>query len=611
MGSIRDKTPGARHYRPSRSSSLPIPCPTAVRFSPNLAHEDLFDGPVDAPREQPRDARHLRRVAGELPAELDAGPVAGQLDEAVLARRQERARERVHLRAPPAHELRRAPRRVVGPRQHGLAEDGARHARDLAAALPRVHHANDAVGLLALLDDEAPDVRQELEQLREPVAVRLEDARAREREGDVGLDVHRARVVPRRRRAVTRLEHARAPRNQRPAMARPLAALAALALLVVAGCGDDARPPCAAGGAACPPEAPADPRFVGPGMRSGILPHWPMFRHDGQHDGRSPIAPPSLGTLRWSFRTDGEIWSSPAVGLDGTVYVGSLDHRLYAVSPAGKLEWSFETLAYIFSSPAVAGDGTVYVGSVDAHLYAVRGGRMKWAVPLENCAFSSPTLAQDGTVYVGSNAWKVEAVTPDGRVRWIYQAKAPISTTPVILPNGLVVAGSDDANLYAIRPDGTEAGHFETRGPVRSSAAVAGDGTIYVGSDDGQLYAFAPRGGLRWAFAASAPIQSSPAVAPDGTIVVGASDKSIYGIWPNGRLRWRVPTGAAVASSPAIAADGTAYVGCDDGSVYAVGPNGDVRWTFRTGGTVFSSPAIAPDGTVYVGSADGRLYALR
>ena len=35
--------------------------------------------------------------------------------------------------------------------------------------------------------------------------------------------------------------------------------------------------------------------------------------------------------LKWSFQTSAEIWSSPAIGQDGTIYVGSSDRYLYAI----------------------------------------------------------------------------------------------------------------------------------------------------------------------------------------------------------------------------------------------------------------------------------------
>src|SRR5579871_1382198 len=194
--------------------------------------------------------------------------------------------------------------------------------------------------------------------------------------------------------------------------------LAALSIALATACGPEQLGPTAPVAT-----APAgDPRFVGPGMKSDLLPHWPMFRHDALHTAANPIAPPASPAVKWVFETGGQVWSSPSIGLDGTVYVGSLDHKLYAVSPEGKLLWDFETMAYVFSSPAIAGDGTVYFSSVDGHLYAVRNGKLKWAVPLLNCAFSSPVLGHDGTVYVGSNSWTVVAVSHEGKLLWQWKA---------------------------------------------------------------------------------------------------------------------------------------------------------------------------------------------
>ena len=67
------------------------------------------------------------------------------------------------------------------------------------------------------------------------------------------------------------------------------------------------------------------------------------------------------------------MYSSPAIGSDGTVYVGSIDRKLYAINgkTGGKL-WEFETGKDVFSSPAIGSDGTVYVGSWDNKIYAIK-----------------------------------------------------------------------------------------------------------------------------------------------------------------------------------------------------------------------------------------------
>ena len=49
---------------------------------------------------------------------------------------------------------------------------------------------------------------------------------------------------------------------------------------------------------------------------------WPMFRHDLQHTGRSLFNASELPDLKWVFPIVTSI-SSPAIGADGTIYVGS------------------------------------------------------------------------------------------------------------------------------------------------------------------------------------------------------------------------------------------------------------------------------------------------
>jgi hypothetical protein len=65
------------------------------------------------------------------------------------------------------------------------------------------------------------------------------------------------------------------------------------------------------------------------------------------------------------------VTSSPAIGADGTIYVGSADMKLYAINPDGSEKWHFTTQGAIASSPAIGSDGTIYIGSSDNNLYAV------------------------------------------------------------------------------------------------------------------------------------------------------------------------------------------------------------------------------------------------
>ena len=88
-----------------------------------------------------------------------------------------------------------------------------------------------------------------------------------------------------------------------------------------------------------------------------------MFGHDPQHTRRSPFTGPATNALKWAYTTGGAVVSSPAIGADGTVYVGSEDDKLYAIDPDGSLKWAYTTGGAVYSSPAIGADGTVYVGS--------------------------------------------------------------------------------------------------------------------------------------------------------------------------------------------------------------------------------------------------------
>jgi len=97
---------------------------------------------------------------------------------------------------------------------------------------------------------------------------------------------------------------------------------------------------------------------------------WPKFRGDSKNTGQSQYIGPQTDRLKWSYQTGSAIYSSPAIGSDGTVYIGSWDHKLYAINSDGSLKWSYLMGDNISSSPAIGSDGTVYMGSVDKKLYA-------------------------------------------------------------------------------------------------------------------------------------------------------------------------------------------------------------------------------------------------
>jgi outer membrane protein assembly factor BamB len=130
---------------------------------------------------------------------------------------------------------------------------------------------------------------------------------------------------------------------------------------------------------------------------------WMSFRGNASNTGfYEGSAPHELTELKWKFKTEGWVFSSPAVS-DGMVFFGSDDTYLYAVDiKTGQEKWKFKTEGRVESSPAVS-DGMVFFGSSDHYLYAVniKTGQEKWKFKTEGAVESSPAVS-DGMVFFGS-----------------------------------------------------------------------------------------------------------------------------------------------------------------------------------------------------------------
>ena len=157
------------------------------------------------------------------------------------------------------------------------------------------------------------------------------------------------------------------------------------------------------------------------------------------------------GTRKWMFETGGSVISSPAIGSDGTLYMGSNDGNLYAVNPGGRLKWKFQTEGAVHSRPAIASDGTIYIGSFDHYVYAVNpNGSLKWRFPTGAEVNASPVLDHDGTIYIGSFDHHVYAINPNGSLKWKFQTEGELFSAPTIGADGTIYVTSWDHNLYAL-----------------------------------------------------------------------------------------------------------------------------------------------------------------
>src|ERR1700760_1767144 len=90
---------------------------------------------------------------------------------------------------------------------------------------------------------------------------------------------------------------------------------------------------------------------------------WPKFRHDAAQDGKSSVKPTSKSGTFWTYRTGKGIFSSPVVGGNGDIYIGSADRTFYALKADGTVDWKLLTGEIIDSSALLDDKGRVYFGS--------------------------------------------------------------------------------------------------------------------------------------------------------------------------------------------------------------------------------------------------------
>lgn len=348
---------------------------------------------------------------------------------------------------------------------------------------------------------------------------------------------------------------------------------------------------------------------------------------------------PPQSQQKWAFTAGNEIYSSPAIGVDGTIYIGSDDGKIYALDPVdGHQIWAYtESMPSPQSfraAPIVAPDGTIYARRSSGHLYAINpNGTLKWRVTISYDSYVSPALGRDGTIYIAGYT-SLYAFSPQGILLWTYATGNTIYSSPAIAPDGTIYFGGMDAKLHAVNPvtglSKAAPWPLTLGGSIASSPAIGPDGTIYVGSYDKKLYAIRQDGTFKWpAIDLGGKVDAAPAIGPDGSVYVGSWTQNVccgtpiqsyfYSVNPNtGQVNPGWPytgtSGSFFRSSPAVAADGTVYVGSYDGKLHAFTASGATKpggWPFSAWGSVFSSPAIDRDGTVYFGTVGSKVHAVK
>jgi outer membrane protein assembly factor BamB len=334
-----------------------------------------------------------------------------------------------------------------------------------------------------------------------------------------------------------------------------------------------------------------------------------LFQASITHSGVYPQSKySSFGNLKWKFKSNGRIYSSPAA-INGVIYIGSEDHYLYAIDKeTGRALWDFKTGGAVDSSPAVY-ENVVYFGSFDGYYYAVntKTGKLIWK------------FKTGGEKLVGNKGlW---GMTPSNL--YMEDQYDFYLSSPVLDLNDqhlTIYFGSSDGNLYALNAHtGKKKWVFKTNGIIHTSPALY-NGMVCFGSWDTYLYALdAASGKLKWRFkTAEQPvyhqlegIQSSP-TCYNGSVYFGCRDGHFYSLNANtGKLLWKVDTGGSWVLTTAAVKDGVLYITTSDTYLFRAldAKTGTEKFRFKANGYLYSSAALSGN-TAYFGDFSGKLFAI-
>lgn len=402
----------------------------------------------------------------------------------------------------------------------------------------------------------------------------------------------------------------------------------------------------------------------------------PMYHHDVRHTGQSHLLGPlSVENVQIWPGTD-KIRTSPALSADGsTLYVGQ-GWDFYSINTATMAtNWRYRLHADVSdSSPAVGIDGTIYIGDRDNTFTAFRpNGTVKfqinhgyegdvWAHPVIGPA-TLPAVHQRGTIYYAHDQTKegvgiFRAVKPDGTEKWALPYKIGNfvrQSSPAIDKNGIIYLGDLSGYVHAFRDNDASVERIwkykvssSSPGLTASPVISADSTTLYIGTssaitgiamgltalDITNPACFSstapPCNPIRWTFATAGRVDQTPALATSGTLYVPAMDggqKRLYAITPNATntgatQKWvfgPIASGSETSAYPIVGADGVIYVAIKNG-IYALRDDATTAtqlWAYQTTNFIQAMPVIdgPPLGgtgtaTIYVPSRDTKIYKI-
>jgi outer membrane protein assembly factor BamB len=180
----------------------------------------------------------------------------------------------------------------------------------------------------------------------------------------------------------------------------------------------------------------------------------------GGDEGRLYALDPATGATRWSYGTLNALPVPPAVAGNGLIYLPSNDGNVYVLAANGQLlsKINLDGATFDVSSPAIGADGTVYIGTRGSNtLYALKEGT---PIAIPTSAATSPATASaaqaapaavqtaqapEGFPFVRCGSGRIYFITPNRTIGDYVINPAVLGASPILQTSATVPQALIDA----------------------------------------------------------------------------------------------------------------------------------------------------------------------
>jgi len=357
--------------------------------------------------------------------------------------------------------------------------------------------------------------------------------------------------------------------------------------------------------------------------------------------------------IKWTLLLDGYVESNVSIDLEGNIYTGCYDGKLYSLSPQGKINWSYKTKDIIRSAPAIDGEGNVYTGSYDGFLYALdRPGNLMWKFRCNDAIASSPAIGDNETIFFGSldgNVYAIHSGEPEAEIKrpdeatgkekftgnqygqspeknwkssfagpsvpnlkWEFRPGDVAGTSPVIYKDKIYVGTSErdkEARVYLLNKDGTVEWVSEEAGKTEiTDLVVDNKGFVYFATWNRYIIALDDRGKVKWKFKGSDSFKYPPVITDRG-LVYASCGNEVYCLSEKGELEWSVVLEDLACSPPLAGPKKIIYQPTLEGYVFLITEDGKIKKKRELKTELYNANTDSL-GNLYLGGNDG-IYLSR